>query len=99
MAQRHKISRLHKAVDLARDAAEKVRIDSQACMFKDRLLDEPAQMFWGFGATLLSRKQVLRRLPFKNRPCLRQIKVQQNNDTLWEKIIKRLVVLTSAAGI
>ena len=40
MAQRGDIARLHQAVDLARDTAEQVRIDSQTCVFKDGCLDQ-----------------------------------------------------------
>ena len=44
MAERHKVPWLCQAVDLACNAAEKVSIDDQAGVIKDRVFDKPAQL-------------------------------------------------------
>ncbi len=93
MAECHKVPRLCQAVDLAGNTAEQVRVDDQASVLKDRFLDKPAEALRRFGATVLSGKQILGRLAFKNRPRLRQIKVDKDCDIGWQQIIECLVVL------
>lgn len=98
VAQRHKVSRLDLAVDLAGDAPKQVGVDGQASVLKDRIFDQPGETIGRFCTAVHGWEQKRGSCTFEDRARLLKIEVEQLCDMWRQQVIKVFVILDLCRG-